>query len=125
MSAFLNITLNLLLIPVYGAVGAAIATAISVSSVNFLRVLQIYSLFKIHPFNGKYLLPILASFILFLVFSVARTEFPVVFWGQNLLFGLAVSALVAMLLIFYSFSKDDRLILHKIRVKISDYLMST
>jgi O-antigen/teichoic acid export membrane protein len=52
---FLNISLNYILIPLYGALGAAIATAISISSVNFLRLMEVYFIFRIHPYNRSYI----------------------------------------------------------------------
>lgn len=51
----LNILLNYMFIPLYGALGAATATAISISLVNFLRLMEVYFIFRIHPYNKSYI----------------------------------------------------------------------
>ncbi len=48
-----SILTNLWLIPIYGLIGAAIATAITVFCYNALRFLFIYWKFRMHPFNSK------------------------------------------------------------------------
>lgn len=53
----INIVLNLILIPRYGMLGAAIATSTSIILINLLRILEVYALFKIHPFSLSYLKP--------------------------------------------------------------------
>lgn len=52
---------NLLLIPQYGIYGAAIATAISLISINLARIITVAILYKLHPFSLKMLLIILAG----------------------------------------------------------------
>lgn len=50
-----NIVLNALLIPKWGLVGAAVATGASIASVNLLRIVQIYLLDRMQPYDGRYL----------------------------------------------------------------------
>jgi len=50
-----NIALNYFLIPVYGCLGAAIATSISVSAINLLGLLEVYIIYKIQPYNTGYI----------------------------------------------------------------------
>ena len=47
----LNIALNLLLIPTYGGIGAAVATAVSITSVELLVLYQVYLRLDMHPFS--------------------------------------------------------------------------
>lgn len=53
LSVFL---LNLLLIPIYGIVGAAISTSIAIILYNIGRLLFVYIAFKLHPFQRNQLL---------------------------------------------------------------------
>jgi O-antigen/teichoic acid export membrane protein len=47
----LTITLNWLLIPEHGIIGAAIANAVTLATLNIMRLVQIYRSMKIHPFS--------------------------------------------------------------------------
>ena len=53
-SAIVNIVLNLLLIPRWGLMGAAIATGISISGVHLWRMLQVKLILGVQPFNWSY-----------------------------------------------------------------------
>jgi O-antigen/teichoic acid export membrane protein len=54
---------NLLLIPAYGIVGAAIASLVSKFIFNLIKYLFLYQKFKFQPFNYKFLLLILISMV--------------------------------------------------------------
>ncbi len=49
----LGIVTNLILIPVYGILGAAIATSFTLVVVNMLRIIFIYRKKKVHPFSKE------------------------------------------------------------------------
>jgi O-antigen/teichoic acid export membrane protein len=51
----LNFLLNLVLIPRMGLIGAAIATAASIATINGLKLVQVYMLFGLRAHNLKYL----------------------------------------------------------------------
>ncbi len=51
----IGIGTNLWLIPIYGIYGAAMATAISIVSINTLRVLAVWYLYDLQPFSWKML----------------------------------------------------------------------
>lgn len=51
ITTVISITLFLVLIPTYGIAGAAISYAISIVFINFVRVIQVYKMIKIHPFK--------------------------------------------------------------------------
>ena len=57
----LNIGLNVVLIPMYGPLGAAISTGSSILLVALVRLVQVRKLFGFHPFTRKYMKPILAA----------------------------------------------------------------
>ena len=80
---FLNIGLNIILIPMYGIVGAAIATASSIIFVNTLLLLEVYRFDDTHPFNSRmiYTVPaVLAALIpTYMIFKQAFTYTP--YWA--------------------------------------------
>lgn len=58
--ALINIVLNLILIPHYGIIGAALAAAISILMVNAIRLFEVYCFYKMHPYSNffsKYIIP--------------------------------------------------------------------
>jgi len=59
-----NIVLNVLLIPKYGMVGAAVATAVSYFVANVFRSFWLYKRTGIHPFGWNYVKPLIISFVL-------------------------------------------------------------
>ncbi|NET62293.1 MAG: oligosaccharide flippase family protein [Symploca sp. SIO2E6] len=59
--AIANIGLNLLMIPRWGMLGAAVATGISILGVNLLRILQVYLVLQVQGFNWSYLKTIVAG----------------------------------------------------------------
>ena len=62
-----NIILNLWLIPIYGILGAAIATGIAFASMNAARILEAYILLGIHPYDRSYHKPFVAALIVVLL----------------------------------------------------------
>lgn len=63
----LNLLFDLILIPAWGVVGAALATAISMTVVNIARLLQVYWLLKVWPYNYAFFKPFLATAVAVLV----------------------------------------------------------
>lgn len=67
---------NVLLIPPWGVVGAAVATLISTATINFLRVAEVWFLFRIHPYNRTFLKPVVAGVGAFLSARLLAQWFP-------------------------------------------------
>jgi O-antigen/teichoic acid export membrane protein len=59
--AVLNVGLNLWLIPIYGPLGAAIATAVSVTLINTVQVVQVRSRLGMTPFDTDLFRPLAAG----------------------------------------------------------------
>ncbi|MEK6647639.1 MAG: flippase, partial [Candidatus Firestonebacteria bacterium] len=51
----INIAMNCFLIPKYGCLGAAIATGASIGVINLVRLVEVYFLCKIQPYNMNYI----------------------------------------------------------------------
>lgn len=60
-SVVLNVGLNLWLIPLYGPLGAAIATAVTITVVNAVQVYQVHTRLDMTPFDSDYLRPLAAG----------------------------------------------------------------
>jgi O-antigen/teichoic acid export membrane protein len=104
----LNLILNLMLIPPFGIVGAAIATASSLGLSNILLSTKLYLSSGIHPFTKNYLKPIIASCILIsLIYGLSKTFFTITFWHLPILFVIFIFAYGLSLLLTKSFDKED------------------
>ena len=63
----LNFVLNIWLIPIYGILGAAIATLTSLTIIGLIRVTQVYFILKINFLNLKLIKPILSGLVCYSV----------------------------------------------------------
>ncbi len=102
--ALLNIVLNYILIQSHGIVGAAVATAVSLSLLNCLRLIQVWYLLKLNPYNRSFWKGGLA---------IAAT-IPIMILGKQLSFNPIVRAvfvgciaLAAFLLVVYGLGIDE------------------
>ena len=90
--ALINIILNLIMIPKWGAMGASIATFISYFLVFFVRALTMHRFipFKIYP------LKIIINTVLICVLSVVMTAY-----GGNI-YGIVVSVIILLICLAYN-----------------------
>lgn len=105
LAIVLAVACNYWLIPIWGVMGAATATLAAQSSINLLRVVEVWILFRLLPYNGSFLKPTAAGLLalgasllvtpwiphepvlLYLIAQVAILG--LVYAGANLLLGLA------------------------------------
>lgn len=109
--------LDLLLIPRWGLMGAAVAIMVGEGTVNFLRLIQVYVLFKLLPFNRGFIKPVIAAIV------AASGALLLGIWlpaGINLLINAALGSML-LLLIYASitymlgFSKEEAFMLDGLR----------
>jgi O-antigen/teichoic acid export membrane protein len=109
----LNIILNILLIPRMGISGAAVATASSIVIINIFKVLEVFVLYKFHPYKKSFLKLILFS----IVASIA------IFWLKNIdiyylikvFSAVALSVIINFGLIYkFGLEEDDQVIIDKV-----------
>ena len=118
-AVLMNAVLNLLLIPPLGVGGAAIASAISISAVNLLRLVQVYTVLQVQAFNWGYFKPVaagaaagIAGFLIHIVLAASP-------WLVTLLITAAVILLVyAALLLVLGIDPSDRVLLQKMLRKV-------
>ena len=70
----LNFCLNIWLIPIYGVLGAAIATLASLSFVGILRVIEVYFILKINFLNLKLIKPILSGLVCYSLLILIKSS---------------------------------------------------
>ncbi|MDO8724574.1 MAG: flippase [Candidatus Methanoperedens sp.] len=111
--AILNILLNLVLIPSYGIMGAAIASAISISLINFLNSTWLYLLFRIHPFTKNYMKPVLLSILMVAIISTyLKSKFIIIPLWMLIIFLILFTGLYGIsILITKSIDKEDLMLL--------------
>ena len=112
LTAVINVTLFLLLIPPYGMLGAAIAFSSGMVFVNLIRLVQVYLFLRIHPFMIS-LLKVLAASALALGGELLLLDVLPINWNYWL---LALHILICLLLytgftILFRFDEADLVIL--------------
>jgi O-antigen/teichoic acid export membrane protein len=100
----LNILLNLLLIPQYGIIGAALATIVSNMVTILLRILVIYRYFKIHPFSSHLVVPIVTFSILIIGGLLIQSAFQT---SDTLNLGLGVGSSILVMISIIAAGLDD------------------
>ncbi|RJQ31956.1 MAG: flippase [Peptococcaceae bacterium] len=101
----ITVVLNLLLARMYGTLGAAFATGLSVVVSTVLRLVEVYYLYRIHPFNMDYIKPFLAGAAAAGVAAVVRRALPEVVWP---LIAFALFLCYILVLSVTGFSAEDR-----------------
>ncbi len=108
----LNVVLNLLLIPAYGIIGAAIATSSTLVAANALRVIWVYRIFNVHPFSAGSLKLLAVGAFFLLVSFVDRLYLPNEY---NMVLAFISILTIFPLIYFTSFEKEDHDFLNHIK----------
>lgn len=117
IGAVSNVILNAILVPIYGIVGAAIASMTAYASLNTYASIKLYQYSKIHPFTPNYIKPVLSSLAILLLILYLKNFIEIKFW---MLFIIALAFLTAyfiLLLLTKSFDEEDLMILSAIEKK--------
>jgi len=114
----LNIFLNFLLVVKYGLLGAGIATSLSIALLNIVRLIEVRYYFNIHPYDVKYVKPILAIFGTVVVYWILSwsTTFRDVFWMIRILVFLIM---YGSLLIMLKLEPEDLQVIEDAKKKYS------
>ena len=116
----INLFLNILLVPEYGILGAAFATALSLIVLSMIFVFQSFSLFKIIPVRRKMFNLLLAgllatSFLLFFTKIISQTIF-----SLTMVFVTFLLLYIIFSFLFKAFDRNDFMILKSVYTKIRD-----
>ena len=116
----LNTILDIILIPRWGMIGAALGVGLSVSLINITRLIQIHRLFKLWPYDGSFVKPLLASVITLSVMFLVVRILPADIDLLNLILNITILWVVfGTSTILLGLSPDDRMILSHIGKRFS------
>jgi len=115
-ACILNIVLNLILIPKYGIIGAAIATSTSFAIINVAMLVEAYLLMKVHPYKLTYLKPLLAGIISTIgtVLIASTVQINITSGKLLLLLILFLGTYIALLFLF-KLDEEDVTVLKKVK----------
>ena len=116
-----NISLNIILIPVYGIVGAAVGTSLSYFTRNCSSLAFVYATSKMHPFKKNHIRIIMSGVVvLTLVYLIKTWICHLLIWWASLIFmGLVLFVTYIVLILFSgSIDENDKFILRAIGKKL-------
>lgn len=119
VGAALDVILNFWLIPIYGIGGAAVATGISLLTVNALAFTEVLLITRIQPIKLNYVKVVFASFAaIFVVYMITRNLFEITpILLLIFMFMLYMGFYFILLLILRTFEKEDVMIMKAIEKK--------
>jgi O-antigen/teichoic acid export membrane protein len=120
-SAFLvivTITSDLLLIPRWGVIGAAAASAFSTVIVNVVCLIEVYVLLKMQPYELTMLKPILAGLIAAAMTFMLNQYIVLPTLLYLLVGGTILWGSYALVLIILRFSEEDMLVINSFRARL-------
>jgi O-antigen/teichoic acid export membrane protein len=114
----LNVALNFWLIPIYGILGAAMATGASYAVINIARIVEVYKLLRMHPYDTNYHKLFIAGFaviilsVLLFMFNLSRL---------NWIFSMIILIIVYFsALYFLGLEYEDKMIWETIKRRIGN-----
>jgi O-antigen/teichoic acid export membrane protein len=113
----LNVLLNLIMIPIYGVLGAAIATGLSIVLVNLARLTEVYWLYKIHPYRLAYWKPMIAGIMAASTSLLTKGITEPTAWAWLASVGLVIVVYFIMLLLL-GLDQYDTMILRKVKQRL-------
>ena len=115
--AILIISLNFLLVPTYGIIGAAIGTSLAIVFMALVKIIRVYTLTKIKPFGYKLIKPTIFSFIFIIPIYLVTNPIINNWWSLILLVFLFYFVYLISVILTKSFEKEDLLMLELIEQK--------
>jgi O-antigen/teichoic acid export membrane protein len=113
MMVFINFALNLYLIPRMGAIGAAIATVVSISAINAAKLIEVYHLYDIHPYSAKMLkgvVPIFSACLVCVFIRWVAFEVGMGFMSIMVLAGVSFVIVAIIGMWFLTFDEEDKML---------------
>lgn len=117
----INVILNFLLIPPFGIIGAALATAISLAGINFVRLAQVLSRLRLNPLSSSLLRPFVSASISFLFLFLIRRMASSESFGWIIAQTFISLSIYAMVLYLIGLEKEDILVMKQLMRKLRSY----
>lgn len=114
---------NLILIPRWGLVGAAIASLLGISVLNIMRMAQVWIIFKLLPYNRDFVKPIFAGIISIVITWLVIQRFP----PKNNLLIAGVEGILGwisyfVLIFVLGISSEEQAILSEIKIRLISFI---
>lgn len=123
VAAILNIFLNLYLIPIYGLIGAAIATSISLIIGAILIWIEAYLITKINVFKFNYIIIFLSAILSFVIIFIIKSLLGLMEILSLILYPFIYILLYLFLLIITkSLEKEDTYIIKLLKRKLFNHI---
>ena len=108
-ATILNISLNIILIPKYGILGAAWATLSSMTFIALARLIETWIFLKISPFNFKLFKSIIAGILTFVILLYIKPYLMMYHTIITLILALIIIFVIyGVLLLLFKFDEDDK-----------------
>jgi len=105
---------NSIFIPLYGIVGAAMATSISIFIHNIVKTLVVYSLFKIQPFQLSTFKVILLTVLVFIVLNLIPFSLIDSHIVRILVRSISIGLVYSFVVIWFKIGDDINQLFHKL-----------
>jgi len=120
--ALINIGCNIILIKKYGVLGAVMTLGISMFLYNFVRLVEVYIIYRLFPYNKKFLKVFFIAFVVTVVAAFTNKWLP-----GGLLSGAVSFVIVAggfyFLLNLWGLDEEDRAVVMLVKRKVGGIFM--
>jgi O-antigen/teichoic acid export membrane protein len=116
------IILNIILVPRYEVIGAALATSISTVLINLISLVEVWVLLRIQPYNRHLLKPLLAGLIAGLVVVIINHFLPLPYLPQLILGGGMLWFVYFGMLLLLKLPQEDMLIVERTLARVRNNL---
>ncbi len=115
---FILIILNVLFVPRWEVIGAALATSISIVLVNVICLIEVWTLLRMQPYNRSLIKPLLAGLIAGSVAMMFNHFFSQSYLPQ-LIGGVGMLWIIYILMLYlFKLPQDDRLVVERTLARI-------
>jgi len=122
-----NILLNLVLVPIWGIIGASVVSAATSAAINLLYLREVKAILGLTPYNRSYVrlfLPVLGAAAIVALVRMEASLFPTA--ALAIVVGLSLSYLAFIALVLLGgLDEDDRLVAGAIRSRVRGMLGMT
>jgi len=115
--AVINLGLNILLIPKYGAIGSAAGASVALAIVNLVKTAEVWHIMKMIPYNAKYIKPAIAGVIGTGTLLLLKTYLP-----PSIIFTFIAAAIgagvILLSVLFLGIEEEDKILLLALKNKL-------
>ena len=115
VTVIMNIGLNIWLVPAYGIPGAALATGISIGAINVVKLIEVYKLIGVQPYNRKYIKPVISGMLATIVCLICNNLVNKLRWTINMTFFLAIYFIT---LYCFGLAEEENIVIAALKKKL-------